>query len=180
MRARRGRRGNLCFFRHQNWVSTIFFGFSKHRANVPELRNTAEARHLSNNRQHVMKRPFFFFFQKFYFTEKPTISTSPQARREQQQQNVSAIISFSFGTPEEAVMSNLRVHPQFESRYNALGDLSNPGGCPHRVKFNESGFNRTNPEPIYRRSIWFWDALNANTLPETPYMMCRKYDYYSY
>ena len=61
-------------------------------------------------------------------------------------------------------MSNLRVHPQFESRYNDLGDLSNPDGWPRRVDVYESSFNRTNAEPIYRRSNWFWDALNANTL----------------
>ena len=40
--------------------SIIFFEFSKHRTTVPELRNTAEPRHLSNNRQHAMKRFFFF------------------------------------------------------------------------------------------------------------------------
>ena len=80
---------------------------------------------------------------------KPTIPTSPQARREQQQQrNLSAIIPCSLGIP--AVMSNLRLHPQFESRYNALGDLSNQNGWPRRVNVLEGSFNKTNPEPVCR------------------------------
>ena len=49
--------------------SVIFFEFSERRTNVPELRNTAEPRHLFDNRQHVMKRPFFYFL-KFNVTEK--------------------------------------------------------------------------------------------------------------
>ena len=48
-------------------------------------------------------------------------------------------------------MSNVQVqvHPQFESRYNALGDLSNPDGWPRRANVYESSFRRTNPEPVY-------------------------------
>ena len=34
----RGRCGNVCFHHHQNWVPTLFFEFSKHRTNVPELK----------------------------------------------------------------------------------------------------------------------------------------------
>ena len=101
---------------------------------------------------------------------------SPQAHREQQQ--LSLIISFSFGIPE-AVMSNLPahrqsnkvynplgalpVHPHFESRYNALANLSNQAGWPRRVNVYEGSFIRTNPAPIYRRSNWFWDALGITT-----------------
>ena len=78
------------------------------------------------------------------------------------------------------MMSNLRVHPQLESRYNALGDLSYPDGWSRSVNVYESSFNRTNPDPIYRRNNWFWDALNANTLQGTPYMMHHRYDYFRY
>ena len=88
---------------------------------------------------------------------------------------------FSFGMPE-AVMSNLRVHPQLESRYNALGDLSNPDGWLRRVNVYESSFNRTNLEPIYRRSNWSWDALNANALQyitrNSIYQGCVRYGTY--
>ena len=51
--------------------------------------------------------------------------TQAHKRVENNNINLSAIIPFSFGMPE-AVMSNLRVHPQIESMYNDLGDLSNP------------------------------------------------------
>ena len=110
--------------------------------------------------------------------------TSLQARREQQQHNLYAIMLFSFGIPE-AVMSNLRVHPQFESRYNDLGDLSTPDGWPRRVHVYEGSFNRTNPEPnLPQEQLVLGRAqcqyIHHNTLQGTPYMMHRRYDYCRY
>ena len=72
LRVCRGRCGNV--HRHQNWAPILFVEFSKHRTNVPELRNTAEPRHLSNNRQHAMKR-FFFLFDIVV----PTAGSAPPA-----------------------------------------------------------------------------------------------------
>ena len=53
LRVCRGRCGKVR--RHQNWVPILFVEFSKYRTNVPELKNTAEPRHLSNNRQHAAR-----------------------------------------------------------------------------------------------------------------------------
>ena len=161
LRVLRGRWGNECFHCQQNWASTITAAryTDKPTSSSRITRQYPQADKLTEN--------------------KPTIVTSPQSRREQQHYLSAIIIPLSFGIPEAAMMSSLRVYLELESRYNALVDLSNRDG-------HGSSFNRTNPEPIYRRSNWFWDALNANiyTLQyitrTSLYIMHRRYDYCRY
>lgn len=57
-------------------------------------------------------------------------------------------------------MSTLPVHPYFDWMYDALGDLSNPDGWVRRRTLFEGSFLRTNPEPTFRRSNWFWHAVD--------------------
>ena len=100
----------------------------------------------------------------------PQYPKAHKARREQH--NLSAILPFSFRIPE-AVMLNLRVHPQFQSRYKDLGDLSNPGGWPRRVNVYERIRSQSTAGAIGSgtRSM----PIHYNALQGTPYMMHRGY-----
>ena len=148
---------------------------------MPELRNiTAEPRHLSNNRQHMMKRPFFSFLQP-NFTEKkrvelvpphikcpsnrrtiyrqalklvenePTIHTSPQARREQQHKSLRHRTLFVRNARSSDVEPTGTPSNRIDVQ-RPRRPVQSRYGWPRRVNVYENSFNRANPEPIYRRS----------------------------
>lgn len=58
------------------------------------------------------------------------------------------------------------VHPEYKLAYDSLGDLSRTDAWPRRVNFMQDMFLKLDPEPIYRRSNWFWAAVGISESSE--------------